>query len=309
LGVIAFRSIRHWQSLRVKQSGTPIRKENLVFPDTSHFQHFFELKPGETMTEHPDWLDHPVTYTVTQQGFNERMEYPKEKQSWTYRIITLGDSFTFGEYVNTPDNYSETLEKLLNGQRCRETSRFDVINLGIAGYDIGYEAEHFIRQGRDLHPDLVIWLMNGFNFYQMRDLSMTREAEIDAAMTPDQRKKMEEAKDYYASANQAMHEVMDTLGKEKILAQQEVYLKRFAEVYDGPLVISLFGDLDEPDILALVNRFVASRPNTYLFRGLPAIQSLGATWPDGHPNELGHRLIAGNMFAYLFAERLYPCTP
>ena len=61
------------------------------------------------------------------------MTYIKKNKD-TFRIITLGDSFTFGMYINTKDNWTELLEDKLNSDMgCKNISMFEVINLGVGG--------------------------------------------------------------------------------------------------------------------------------------------------------------------------------
>src|SRR3989344_7968954 len=94
-----------------------------------------------------------------------------EKDLKNFRIITLGDSFTFGQYINTNQNYSEILEDNLNNNlHCREIKHFDVINLGVPGYDLEYEVERFNLKGLNYNPDLVIWLINDWNISIINEL-------------------------------------------------------------------------------------------------------------------------------------------
>jgi hypothetical protein len=112
---------------------------------------------------------------------------------------------------------------------------------------------------------------------------------------------------YYAAGYRAMQETNDRYGTDQILALQETYLKRFADSYHGKLVIALFNDTNDSAIDALLERFAAARPNTFIYRALPPIRTMEGVWPDGHPNPMGHRLVAGSLFGYLVSEKLIPC--
>ncbi len=90
--------------------------------------------------------------SINPAGFRDRA-YPLEKTADTYRILVLGDSFTFGEGVNNNETYTEVLELLLN-QHSRITL-FEVLNLGIGG--AGTDSEYLILQRYSTYsPELVI---------------------------------------------------------------------------------------------------------------------------------------------------------
>ena len=75
--------------------------------------------------------------------------------------MTLGDSFTFGVYVNTEDNWTELLEDKLNSIKniCPNTDHFEVINLGVGGYDIEYAAKRYINRGKVYNPNIILLLL------------------------------------------------------------------------------------------------------------------------------------------------------
>ena len=91
-----------------------IDKDKINFNPQDDLQYFFEYKPNEYVENNPDWLGHKVVYNINSDGLNNRSDYDVEKKAGVFRIITLGDSFTFGLYVNTKDNWTEILENKLN---------------------------------------------------------------------------------------------------------------------------------------------------------------------------------------------------
>ncbi len=88
----------------------------------------------------------PYRVVTNKQGF--RMDYdlnfPKQKQ----RILVLGDSFTFGPYLNNHDTYPVLLNKKYPDK--------EVINAGIASYTIEDEAFLFLERAKFAEPDIVI---------------------------------------------------------------------------------------------------------------------------------------------------------
>src|SRR6185503_18128498 len=68
--------------------------------------YYFEPKavPGGTVEVQAEPLPPDVTsarYTENSEGFNNARDYSVVKPPHTFRIITLGDSWTFGYLVNT----------------------------------------------------------------------------------------------------------------------------------------------------------------------------------------------------------------
>ncbi|HOO56953.1 MAG TPA: SGNH/GDSL hydrolase family protein [bacterium] len=83
-------------------------------------------------------------------------ETTMEKPSGTLRVITLGDSWTFGEGVDDDDTYSAGLEKLLN-EMADPSLKYEVINCGYATGRGPDESYLFLRnKGIRLQPDIVI---------------------------------------------------------------------------------------------------------------------------------------------------------
>ncbi len=72
-----------------------------------------------------------------------------EKQEDIKRILVLGDSTTFGLWLDSKDSYPEQLERLLNGKA-------EVINAGVPGYCTRSEVAYLEHYGFKLKPDIVI---------------------------------------------------------------------------------------------------------------------------------------------------------
>jgi lysophospholipase L1-like esterase len=81
-------------------------------------------------------------------------EYTIEKLNDTIRVIALGDSFTFGWGVDLNDTWPKQLENLLN-KKC-EKKKFEVLNIGVPGYNTPMEIEFFKLRGIKYNPDIVI---------------------------------------------------------------------------------------------------------------------------------------------------------
>ncbi len=108
----------------------------------------YELRPGAGVG-----VD-----TINSAGFRDR-EYAMAKTDGLFRIIAIGDSVTYG--IPVPDArdkaWPKQLERLLNARSTAAAPRFEVLNLGVIGYNITQVAERLRALGMDYEPDLVIY--------------------------------------------------------------------------------------------------------------------------------------------------------
>lgn len=88
----------------------------------------------------------PYHVTTNSQGLRMASDlvFPSEKQ----RILFLGDSFTFGPYLNDHDTYPALLAKADDTK--------DFINAGISGYTVTDEASLFSERAKYTEPDITI---------------------------------------------------------------------------------------------------------------------------------------------------------
>ncbi len=70
-----------------------------------------------------------------------------------FRVLAIGDSFTYGYYVHNQETWTARLEETLNQ---RLTTRVQVLNAGVPGYTIEDELAYLREKGLALSPDLVI---------------------------------------------------------------------------------------------------------------------------------------------------------
>jgi lysophospholipase L1-like esterase len=91
---------------------------------------------------------------INSKGFRDK-EFSINKSSNTIRILAMGDSFTYGWYVNLNDTWPKKLEYLLN-EKTNNGTNFEVLNLGIPGYDIWNVANLFAKKAYKYNPDAII---------------------------------------------------------------------------------------------------------------------------------------------------------
>ncbi len=109
-----------------------------IFYDQSYNR--FRGKPGA-----PDYDFH-----LNSKGFKD-IEFQQQKEPGTYRILALGDSFTFG-VVPYQHNYLTLLEQKLNSSGLR----VEVINMGIPSIGPQDYLALFANEGLILQPDMVL---------------------------------------------------------------------------------------------------------------------------------------------------------
>ena len=78
----------------------------------------------------------------------------REKPIETFRIVGVGDSYTFGRGVRQEDTFLAVLERGLNDPP--GPARIEVLNLGVGGYDTVAEVQILEHKGVPLDPDLVL---------------------------------------------------------------------------------------------------------------------------------------------------------
>lgn len=273
-------------------------KKDIIAVSYGGLKYFYEHKPNIKRLE-PEYRN---IQTINSDSLNERYEYPINKPGNTIRIITLGDSFTYGAHVNTENNWPEKLEDMLKAysQLCSVSMSFEVINLGMWAYDISYSAQRYYLRGSKYNPDIIIWLL----LDPLRDTEKIREMGRALQMKS---KNLESEKDWVEMA----HKIYSSNFKNsKVLEQRQIDVtNKFVSTLKKQKLVfvsfpmdsnfykdSIFDKLDQPirnDLLVLSDLF--SKGETYLFK-------------DSHPNEKGHQIIAEDVYNYLVSKKLIPCT-
>jgi len=281
---------------------TSISKNHIIYDPKSKLISFYEPKPNTIQIDNPEWLGYSVKNTINADSLNERFDYNIKKQDKTYRIITLGDSFTFGMFVNTPENYTEILEDKLNSiVECKTINKFEVINLGVSGYDIENSVERLFKRGIKYNPDLVILLLNGHNFITINKYERPLVARL-----------VDQGKNYYnnktgvfEASKLAKNMVIDNLGMENILNYQIQIFRKLKNNYQDKLLFISFSNLHNR-YKNLLKNVISS--NDLFYDNLSNIQDdKNLKLLDGHPSVEGHKKIAEDLFKYLILNYFSDC--
>jgi len=221
-------------------------------------------------------------------GFRSK-QFQIKKPKDTFRIITLGDSCTFGTGVSDEHTYSAFLEKKLNGRL--NNKKYEVINAGVPAF-MSYQA--LIRlesELMDLGPDLIIlfigWNDMGYSLIShyfeslpggwifAEDLASYNTKDI---LSTDA--KIESIKEVLHKCS-AFFRWLEEVGR-KMKKRQQKYRKQGSES-DGDVdidkLIKRHEKLPERDNLAALKQYIRNMKHIFLLTKGRNIKTLVLSWP------------------------------
>jgi len=114
----------------------------------------FEYIPGYSSDDKSQDSSH-FGFRINSAGFRDH-EYDLIKPDGIYRVLALGDSTTAGNGVpDVDDTYPKVLERKLNAPG-QSGASFEVLNMGVGGYQTMQEVETLRTKGLAYDPDLVL---------------------------------------------------------------------------------------------------------------------------------------------------------
>lgn len=292
-------------------SSSAMRHEDYSYPKIDGLEHFYEPKPNFNKSIDLSWFgseyNYSVTYTTNADGLRNPNNFLPNKEGKTFRIMTLGDSFTFGVFLNTQDTYPIQLSNKLNELKCEGVDNFEVLNLGVGAYDIRYPIERFKLRGQKYNPDLIIWLIIQDDFRRLDEKLIPRaEKYIEEYKKNGQLGKEINNGKFYTPFVKARNEIEEEVGKENIFEIQRGYLKDFFNRYQNHLLITTFENTDS-SYKDMLNSLVNSREKAYFYPSLPVLGPI-QEYPDHHPNPEGAKIIANFIKQYLLDNKIINCT-
>lgn len=276
-----------------------INVSSIIQEPEDGFDYFYEPKPNTIWSESRD--EFPAEYSINKDSLNDRFNYPIEKPEDTYRIIAVGDSYTFGVYVNTSDNWTERLEDTLHAV-CSKNRSYEVINLGVGGYDFAFETARYMKRGVKYSPDRIIWLVVDFERMSDQIEKEKRKIQEDFKKTNSNEEIEKIQKNSpYKFWYQAVNVVKSKISHEENVTYQKDKLDRFFAEYKGKVlfVLTTWISQENEEILKSYN----TRGNVDVLRLPEAFKDLHFA-TDTHPNIEGHKFIANEVFKYLDKEKI-----
>lgn len=295
-----------------------LNKSQLVFYNKSQVEYKYFYEPtGHFRTYFSPLFKRNIISPINSDGFVERYNYSVNKEENTYRIISLGDSFTEGMWVNITDNYSEQLEDLLNNysRNCTTYKKFEVINLGVAGYDIAYSYLRFKLKGAKYNPDLVIWILKEDDFSVPNEVWIEFISNVNIPSYEDTENHLK----VRAMKVSEFRKLYNILKNHTLKEEYIVYpLKSFFEltrksktkvvIFTPHYEIGSGYDEVLEDVMKGYNHVTFLKLNidpSFYAQNLMIYNNNSIV--DVHPNEEGHRLIASKLFDYLIKNVLNRC--
>ena len=89
-------------------------------------------------------------------AFMRDRERTIQRDASSIRIAVVGDSMTFGHWVDSDETYASVLESLLNQSWMSDSASYEVLNFGVGGYSTRDEAVVLKHKVIPWRPDLVL---------------------------------------------------------------------------------------------------------------------------------------------------------
>jgi lysophospholipase L1-like esterase len=281
--------------------------------------HIGEAKP---------WTDRPKRHYFSSQSRNTRdFKYQVQKPADTFRIVVVGDSFTFGYGNHFDDSFPKRLERILNlnGQ----SPKVEVINLGNPGNAIQHNVISVKKALSLLSPDLVILEVTlndpeltpfGKDGNKVRLVNNEKPTGLAAHSKILQlvKSRITNSKSHkdYLNYFQGLFKEQATLVNFQTGVRQIAEACKAAKV---PLVSTVFPLFSYPldseypfkEAHMVIHTELEANAVPYLdlfnaYKGIPSIRLTADPVRDPHPNEIAHRIAADEMYEWMKRKKILP---
>jgi len=287
------------------------------------------LKPGLSFRQFYDrptlaYFDEDgcISALINDLGFRD-LPFELQKKPGELRILTVGDSFTFGSGVQTEDTWSQALEGLLRADR---EGHVEVINGGFAAgshHTEGY-VDWIRTDGVAFQPDILIigFCLNDLGNVPMLTYPTALHGEpwlggisemLNAVQMAQQ---LREARHHVHSPEllEQATAIFKVQNKDSIARCLDALtsIKEITEQHDVRLIVAIFPMVSQLHSYPLkgLHELVTDHCDTHKIEwvdllGQFAGQDETSLWvhpTDQHPNDVGHRLIAEGIHDYLQAN-------
>lgn len=137
----------------------------------------YELIPGSPDGRMP----------ISDQGLRDH-QYTIPKPENVFRIVVIGDSVTYGLGGQREDTFVKQLESLIDKISPADSPAIEVINLGVAGYNIHQIVERLRLWGLQFQPDLILYayVLNDPQHFSLESASLKaiqKQVKLDITKT------------------------------------------------------------------------------------------------------------------------------
>lgn len=289
IGIIGFLILRYFVYKPSVLSVNTLNNNDYVYDDTVR-DFYYDFSPNKTVNFNLFSQNIKNQYVVNADGLAESVNYSTEKPEGTYRIISLGDSFTFGLHIPQNQNFSKVLEKQLNNT-CKKYQNYEVINFGVPGYDLRFAADKFIQKGKKYNPDMIVWWVG------ITDIE-TYDPEVRKLINIINSKSDVPRYDNDSVYTKAVDEIKEKKGENYFfvkakdtfldLDKNSKSIKKLLIAEDGTVQVigkGVFNNNLPPDFESLI-----VEPSLEKNRDILKVPG------DGHPSVKGHEVLAQNIF-------------
>lgn len=276
------------------------------------------------------WSDRPDFYyrRTVQPGQGKG---PARKEKGTFRLAVVGDSITYGPYLQFDDVYAKKLERMFNLNALDK--KLEVINYGVSGNATSHEVD-VVKQALVDEADLVL-LQITLNDPELAPLDVQHEKTKQRFGPFRPSPQLKTLITYWKTLGFVLMRLHNT-------KTHHEYKKYFTELFDDPnswnvfyqslqkiaamtkaqnvplmaVVFPLFGQNIDGNytfkyIHAKIDKALTEIDVPHMdllphFLNIPAPRLQVIPGVDFHPNEIGHRLAAEKMYRWLAKSKKIP---
>lgn len=285
---------------------TYLNREDFRFPQ-GILKHYYEPKYDEvnySVTLKPTWLPKYPEGIINSDGLRDRYNYQIAKDNNTYRIAALGDSWTFGLYVDIQKSYPERLEDELNEKlHCNGINKFEVINFGVPGHDVEYNVHRYFTKGEKYSPDLLLWLFTDVMLVRVNELyfpEMKPTPSAGPTLTLEKVGKI---------SLEAYFNTLIKYGEHSLLEYSLSAMKKITTA-KTPIVLLVFPSMIQ-EYKKVIYDFAETKINSHVVENIPDIPKdpkLHFAPFDNHPNSQGYKLLSEAIYNYIRSNVLTSCA-
>lgn len=237
-------------------------------------------------------LERPVVWRINAQGLRAERDMVDTKR---YRILTYGDSQTFGWLVDIQHTFQKQMES--------KDPRVEVVNMGIPGFNVAQVAEHLIRTASRFSPDLIVYAINNNDTDDaIRPLSSLRHSRLSQWLYLAYQTYIAEVEQPQRQSGERMKKLEDEL----------LRIAGFCGQNNVPLILALFGWEKDSPVFDRVSRYSGGGPEPGAVRVrvvdlTPAIR--GQSKHNGYLLASAHEQVAELLCRVVSEEAGSTCAP
>ena len=283
---------------------TILQKNKFIWSKSGKLSYYYEPIAGTIIKDGYDqgWpFFVPYTIAINKETLNEKYDYQVDKPQNTLRIITLGDSFTFGVFVDTAKNWTEVLEDKFSN--CKK-KKVEVINLGVPGYDISYSVERLKKRGLKYSPDLIVFFVKYDDLLENKEFFNNEKMEkIKKQLKSTGEYQLEIKKgNYYPEWQIAYNQLRQIYSEKNIININLSNIVQIRQIYSEKLI--LLTVMNNNTDIAMLEAAHETNAVLYRLRNFPKKEF---EFPDNHPNIEGHNTIAKELYEFLSKQKIVQC--